>query len=173
MITNTISNFISNDVKGIRSSEKRLQIFEYLKNNYVITVLFFSKNRSSHRRCSVFLEVLQNSQENTCVRVSFSIKLQEPKAILSFWGNTNLPTPTNEQALECEGIISQTELYYVLFLCCCFVTARIYWMLLVLLCFIDNLMLYYYCVFCSGYCIFENLKIKKILLKKTQGDQNK
>ena len=35
--------------------------------------------RSSHRRCSVkkvFLEILQNSQENTCVRVSFLIKLQ-------------------------------------------------------------------------------------------------
>ena len=30
---NTISNFISNNVKGIRSSEKRLKIFEYLKNN--------------------------------------------------------------------------------------------------------------------------------------------
>ena len=35
--------------------------------------------RSSHRRCSVgkvFLEMLQNSQENTCARVSFLIKLQ-------------------------------------------------------------------------------------------------
>ena len=29
----TIRNFISNNVKGIRSSEKRLKIFEYLKNN--------------------------------------------------------------------------------------------------------------------------------------------
>ena len=35
--------------------------------------------RSSHQRCSVkkvFLEISQNSQENTCVRVSFLIKLQ-------------------------------------------------------------------------------------------------
>ena len=36
--------------------------------------------RSSHRRCSVrkkvFLEILQNSQENTCARGSFLIKLQ-------------------------------------------------------------------------------------------------
>ena len=34
---------------------------------------------SSHRKCSVkrvFLEILQNSQENTCVRVSFLRKLQ-------------------------------------------------------------------------------------------------
>ena len=35
--------------------------------------------RSSHRRCSVkkvFLEILQNSQENTCARASILIKLQ-------------------------------------------------------------------------------------------------
>ena len=31
--------------------------------------------RSSRRRCSVFLEILQNPQENTYVRNSFSIKL--------------------------------------------------------------------------------------------------
>ena len=38
------------------------------------------KYRSSHQRCSVKKKVLseisQNSQENTCVRVSFLIKLQ-------------------------------------------------------------------------------------------------
>ena len=37
------------------------------------------------RRCSikkVFLEILQNSQENTCVRVSFLIKLQAWPATL-------------------------------------------------------------------------------------------
>ena len=36
-------------------------------------------DRSSHRKCSVrkvFLEISQNLQENTCVRVSFLIKLQ-------------------------------------------------------------------------------------------------
>ena len=32
-MSNTIGNFISNNVKGICSSEKRLKIFEYLKNN--------------------------------------------------------------------------------------------------------------------------------------------
>ena len=35
--------------------------------------------RSSHQRCSMkklFLEISQNSQESTCARVSFSIKLQ-------------------------------------------------------------------------------------------------
>ena len=35
--------------------------------------------RSSHRQCSVkkvFLEISQNSQENTCARASFLIKLQ-------------------------------------------------------------------------------------------------
>ena len=37
------------------------------------------------QRCSikkVFLEILQNSQENTCARVSFLIKLQGPAALL-------------------------------------------------------------------------------------------
>ena len=33
VMSNTIGNFISNNVKGILSSEKRLKIFEYLKNN--------------------------------------------------------------------------------------------------------------------------------------------
>ena len=32
-MSNTIGNFISNNVKGIRSSEKRLMSSEYLKNN--------------------------------------------------------------------------------------------------------------------------------------------
>ena len=42
--------------------------------------------RSSQRRCSikkVFLEILQNSQENTCARDSFLIKLQA-KILISF-----------------------------------------------------------------------------------------
>ena len=30
---NTIGSFISDNIKGIRSSEKRLKTFEYLKNN--------------------------------------------------------------------------------------------------------------------------------------------
>ena len=32
-MSNTISNFFSNNIKDIRSSEKILKIFEYLKNN--------------------------------------------------------------------------------------------------------------------------------------------
>ena len=49
--------------------------FKKLENN----VTFSS---DSHQRCSVkmlnkvFLEISQNSQENTCARVSFLIKLQ-------------------------------------------------------------------------------------------------
>ena len=50
--------------------------------------LYPSKHRRSHQRCSitkgvlknsakkVFLEISQNSQETTCVRVSFLINLQ-------------------------------------------------------------------------------------------------
>ena len=40
------------------------------------------------RRCSVkevFLEILQNSQENTCARVSFSIKLQASGRSVFLW----------------------------------------------------------------------------------------
>ena len=43
----------------------------------------FLEYRSSHQRCSikkVFLKILQNSQENTCARVSFLIKLQPQTA---------------------------------------------------------------------------------------------
>ena len=44
-----------------------------------MTDTFFQKAEAVVRRCSikkVFLEMLQNSQENTCARVSFIIKLQ-------------------------------------------------------------------------------------------------
>ena len=51
VMSNTVSNFISNTVKGIHSSEKRLKIFEYLKNNiYTITVLFFCKKHTHWRK---------------------------------------------------------------------------------------------------------------------------
>ena len=33
VMSNTIDSFISNNVKDVRSSEKRLKIFEYVKNN--------------------------------------------------------------------------------------------------------------------------------------------
>ena len=39
--------------------------------------------RSNHLRCFVFLEILQNSQENICAKVSFLIKLQ-PSALLLY-----------------------------------------------------------------------------------------
>ena len=45
----------------------------------VASYRLLTKNRSSHRRCSVrkgFLEISQNSQGNTCARGSFLIKLQ-------------------------------------------------------------------------------------------------
>ena len=44
-------------------------------NSYVMS----NNLKSNHQRCSVkklFLEISQNSQENTCTRVSFLIKLQ-------------------------------------------------------------------------------------------------
>ena len=33
VMSNIIGSFISNNVKDVRSSEKRLKIFEYVKNN--------------------------------------------------------------------------------------------------------------------------------------------
>ena len=43
------------------------------------------KTEAASQRCSakkVFLEILQNSQENTCARVSFLIKLKRPATLL-------------------------------------------------------------------------------------------
>ena len=50
-------------------------------------------NRSSHRRYSikwVFLKVLPDSQENTCIGVSFLIKLQDACRELFFPNQTKL-----------------------------------------------------------------------------------
>ena len=47
--------------------------------NFTLTIRVLVIDRSSHWRCSVkkmFLEILQNSLENTCARFSFLIKLQ-------------------------------------------------------------------------------------------------
>ena len=46
---------------------------------YPIVYIQLWLSRSSHRKCSiknVFLEISQNSQENTCARISFLIKFQ-------------------------------------------------------------------------------------------------
>ena len=45
-MSNTIGNFISDNIKGVRSSEKRLKIIEYLKNNITITIIFFRKKHT-------------------------------------------------------------------------------------------------------------------------------
>ena len=48
-------------------------------NRVLTTVLAVSKAEAVFRRCSVkkmFLEISQNLQENTCVRVSFFMQLQ-------------------------------------------------------------------------------------------------
>ena len=52
-----------------------LHIFRIL----ILLVFYIAMNRSSHQRCSVkkkvFFEISKNSQENTCTRASFLIKL--------------------------------------------------------------------------------------------------
>ena len=60
--------------------EKNLQIDQCELGQLPHLTLF----RSSQERCSikkVFLKISQNSQENTCARVSFSIKLQATACI--------------------------------------------------------------------------------------------
>ena len=56
------------------------QTLKFLILQYFCTSYKYNwSTRNSHRRCSikkVFLEISQNSQENTCARVSFLIKLQ-------------------------------------------------------------------------------------------------
>ena len=50
-----------------------------LSKNFATLKLSWKKAEAVARRCSVkkvFLEILQNSQENTCARASFLIKLQ-------------------------------------------------------------------------------------------------
>ena len=44
---------------------------------------FLDESRSSHQRCSVRKDVLRNSRENTCARVSLLIKLQAKKETLA------------------------------------------------------------------------------------------
>ena len=59
---------------------------------------FLMKYRSSHRKCSikkVFLEISQNSQENTCARVSFLMKFQAS-------GCNFIKRETLAQAFSCE-----------------------------------------------------------------------
>ena len=54
--------------------------------------------RSSHRRCSikkVLLEITQNSQENTCAKVSFLIKFQAS-------GSNFIKKDTLAQVFSCE-----------------------------------------------------------------------
>ena len=47
-MSNLIDKFIFNNVEGIRSSEKRLKVFEYLKNNiYHNGFAFLQETRSS------------------------------------------------------------------------------------------------------------------------------
>ena len=57
----------------------KMKIFVKIVISKETTPLLLKRFRSSHWRCSVkkmFLEISQNSQENTCARISLLIKLQ-------------------------------------------------------------------------------------------------
>ena len=70
-----------NDLRITTSSREpeKYHTFKLMKHYKSLGIKFsFAIARSSHLRCfvkKVFLEISQNSQENTCVRVSFLIKL--------------------------------------------------------------------------------------------------
>ena len=82
--------------------EKQLLIFAIvicLLRNYL-------NFRSSHRRCSVkkvFLEISQNSKENTLVRVAFLIKLQA--SVCNFIKNTE----SAKSVARAESVFAFTE----------------------------------------------------------------
>ena len=81
-----LSNFMFNFLLGrIQDSVKHLWLTEIAIGAVV-------------QRCSVnkvFLEISQNSQENTCARVSFLIKLQA-------WGRQLIKKGTLAQVFSCE-----------------------------------------------------------------------
>ena len=73
----TLSKRVSGKVFSCECYEISKNTFFY-KTPLVADSKRNKKDRSSHQRCSikkkVFLEISQNSQENTCTRVSFLIK---------------------------------------------------------------------------------------------------
>ena len=64
-------------------------MFSFHEKQFLSVLPILDKTyRSSHQRCSVkkvFLEILQNSQENACARDSFWIKLQAWGLKKSLW----------------------------------------------------------------------------------------
>ena len=80
-----ISNiFISNNrLKLAKKSKQKLSNIMRLSFCYLKIIHFLYKSNGPEVFCKkVFLKILQNSQENPCVRVSFLIKLQAPLATL-------------------------------------------------------------------------------------------
>ena len=78
-----IKGRIQDAVKYLIKIKERIQDpVKYLKRDYLrklLALTIFAENRSSYWGCSVkkvFLEILQNSQENNCARASILIKLQ-------------------------------------------------------------------------------------------------
>ena len=64
-------NFISNNVKAIKASEKRLKLFEYLRNNINNNVFFFKKHvhrQMANKNGKTILRVLyfSHGKSNSC-----------------------------------------------------------------------------------------------------------
>ena len=88
--------------KNLLNSFLILKNLAYLKVFVVRSIL---KNKIEVKNQSEINNELYNFYRNL-----FKENLNTSKeAIFSFLENINLPTLTNEQALECEGIISETK----------------------------------------------------------------
>ena len=64
--------------------EASIEVFSKKKNDTIHPIIYFDRKAVAQRSSvkKVFLEISQNSQEITCVRVSFLIKLQARPATL-------------------------------------------------------------------------------------------
>ena len=97
-----ISNiFISNNrLKLAKKSKQKLSNIMRLSFCYLKIIHFLYKSNGPEMFCKkVFLKILQNSQENPCVRVSFLIKLQAPLRWL-FLSLSTLPSKTTMRYLK-------------------------------------------------------------------------
>ena len=82
--------------KLIRNAKKSLEKAKYI---YIFLGLRLAISRSSHLRCSVkkaFLEISQNSQEKTCARAAFLIKLQACEISMNTFSTERLQTTASE-----------------------------------------------------------------------------
>ena len=63
-----VYKFFSNNVKGIKASEKRVKLFEYLKNNITIMALYFYRKHIRRQKT--------NKNGKTVLRVLYFFRME-------------------------------------------------------------------------------------------------